>query len=134
MNPIEALVALSRNVVLLQTGPQPGAPQQDLGQVFAGIFPMLVILFVVMYLFAIRPQRKQEQEKKKMLDSLKKNDRVVTIGGIHGTVSAVKAETVLLTVADNVQLKLSKSAIQRILRKGESEDEGEEPFRSAQAS
>jgi len=134
MNPTEALVALSRNVVLLQAGAQPGPPQQDLGQLFAGIFPMLVILFVFMYLFAIRPQRKQEQEKKRMLDSVKKNDRVVTIGGIHGSVSAVKTETILLTVADNVQLKFSKSAIQRILRKGESEDEGEEPFRTPQGS
>jgi preprotein translocase subunit YajC len=134
MNPTEALSALSRNVILLQAGGQPGQPHQDLGQLLTGIFPMLVILFVFMYLFAIRPQRKQEQEKKTMLDSVKKNDRVVTIGGIHGSVSAVKAETVLLTVADNVQLKFNKSAIQKILRKGESEDEEDETGRKAQSS
>jgi preprotein translocase subunit YajC len=49
-------------------------------------------------------------------------------------VSAVKAETVLLTVADNVQLKFNKSAIQKILRKGESEDEEDETGRKAQSS
>jgi len=123
MNLTETLSSLSSYVILLQAGGGPGRPQQDWGQFLAQIFPMLVIIFVFMYLFAIRPQRKQEEQKRKLLEAVKKNDRVVTLGGIHGSVSAVKAETVILTVADNVQMKFNKSAIQRVLRKGEPEEQ-----------
>jgi preprotein translocase subunit YajC len=94
------------------------------GEVFAQMLPMIVILFVFMYLFAIRPQRKQEQEKKKLLESIRKNDKVVTIGGLHGTVSSLKEDTVLVTVADGVQLKFAKSSIQTV-KKGKRDDSDE---------
>jgi len=123
MNLMETLSDLSGHLILLQAGGSPGRPQQDWGQFIAQIFPMLIIIFVFMYLFAIRPQRKQEEQKRKMLEAVKKNDRVVTVGGVHGSVSAVKAETVILTVADNVQMKFSKSSIQKVLRKGEPEEQ-----------
>ena len=125
---MDNLFQWTKYLVFLQAGaPGGGGPggagQGDWGEVLARMFPMLVILIVFMYLFAIRPQRKQEQEKRSMLDSVKKNDRVVTIGGLHGTVSTIKSETIILTVAENVQLKLNKGAIQRILKKGSREED-----------
>ena len=124
---MDNLFLWTKHLVFLQAGAPAGgaggAGQGDWGEVLARMFPMLVILIVFMYLFAIRPQRKQEQEKRSMLDSVKKNDRVVTIGGLHGTVSAIKSETITLTVAENVQLKLNKGAIQRILKKGSREED-----------
>ncbi len=77
-----------------------------------------------MYLFAIRPQRKQEREKKELLESLRKNDKVVTIGGLHGTISSIKENSVLITVADGVQLKFARSAIQTV-KKGKLDDSDE---------
>ncbi|MBI2194048.1 MAG: preprotein translocase subunit YajC [Planctomycetes bacterium] len=91
------------------------------------MLPMLVVFGVVMYLFAIRPQQKQERARREMLDNLKKNDRVVTAGGLHGTVNVIRNDTVLLTVADNVQLKFNKSAIQTVLKKAAPEDEESAP-------
>ena len=99
-----------------------GAPAPSASEMFANLMPMLIFFMVAMYLFIIRPQRKQEKEKQQLLESIKKNDRVVTVGGMHGTVTSVKSETVTLSVADKVQLKFNKGSVQTVLRKGKSDD------------
>ena len=78
----------------------------------------LTLMGVVMYFLLIRPQQKQQKELAKMQGSLKKNDEVVTFGGIHGTVANVKEETVTLRVDDNVRLEVDKSAIARFVKEG----------------
>ena len=84
---------------------------------FVNMIP-LVMVFVVMYFLLIRPQQKQQQELAKMQKALKKNDEVVTYGGIHGVVVNIKEETVTLRVDDNVRLEMDKTAIARRIKEG----------------
>ena len=72
---------------------------------------MLALIFVVMWFFMIRPQRKQQKELQNFRDSLKKGDKVVTIGGIYGTVVEIKEESVLIEVDSNVKIRVSKQAL-----------------------
>lgn len=76
----------------------------------------LVLIFVVFYFFMIRPQQKKQKERESLLNDIKRGDRVVTIGGIHGTVAGIETEkkTVLVQVADNVKIKFERSAIANI--------------------
>ena len=72
---------------------------------------MLALIFVVMWFFMIRPQRKQQKELQNLRDSLKKGDKVVTIGGIYGTVAEIKEDSVLIEVDSNVKIRVSKQAL-----------------------
>ena len=72
---------------------------------------MLALIFVVMWFFMIRPQRKQQKELQNFRDSLKKGDKVVTVGGIYGTVCEIKEGTVLIEVDNNVKIRVSKQAL-----------------------
>ena len=76
-------------------------------------FVPLILIFLVFYLFLIRPQQKKQKEREKVLESLKRGDKVVTIGGMHGTVAGIDSEkkTVLVQVADNLKLKFDRAAI-----------------------
>ena len=72
---------------------------------------MLALIFVVMWFFMIRPQRKQQKELQNFRDGLKKGDKVVTIGGIYGTVDEIKEGTVLINVDKDVKIRVSKNAL-----------------------
>ena len=72
---------------------------------------MMALIFVVMWFFMIRPQRKQQKELQNFRDSLKKGDKIVTIGGIYGTVCEIKEESVLIEVDNNVKIRVSKQAL-----------------------
>ena len=72
---------------------------------------MLALIFVVMWFFMISPQRKQQKELQNFRDSLKKGDKVVTVGGIYGTVCEIKEGTVLIEVDNNVKIRVSKNAL-----------------------
>ena len=72
---------------------------------------MLALIFVVMYFFMIRPQKKQQKELQKFRDSLQKGDKVVTIGGIYGTVVEIKDASVLIEVDNGVKIRVSKQAL-----------------------
>ena len=72
---------------------------------------MLALIFVVMWFFMIRPQRKQQKELQNFRDSLKKGDKVVTVGGIYGTVCEIKEGSVLIEVDNNVKIRVSKQAL-----------------------
>ncbi|ARM31634.1 preprotein translocase subunit YajC [Prosthecochloris sp. HL-130-GSB] len=76
----------------------------------------LVLIFVVFYFFLIRPQQKKQKERQKVLESLKRGDRITTIGGLHGTVAGIDSEkkTVLIQVGDNVKLTFDRSAVANI--------------------
>src|SRR5437016_4363491 len=75
-----------------------------------GILPILLI-FVVMYFFMIRPQSKKAKDEKAYKESLKKGDKVVTIGGIHGKIVDVQDTTLTLEIATNVNVKCERSAV-----------------------
>ena len=72
---------------------------------------MLILIFVVMWLFMIRPQRKQQKELQKFREGLKKGDKIVTIGGIYGTVAEVNDKTLLMEVDSNVKIKVDKNSV-----------------------
>ena len=72
---------------------------------------MLALIFVVMWFFMIRPQRKQQKELQNFRDSLKKGDKVVTIGGIYGVVDEIKDNTVFITIDKDVKIRVSKQAL-----------------------
>ena len=72
---------------------------------------MWVAIFAIFYFLLIRPQKKAQEEHKKMVSALKKNDEVVTNGGIHGTIVGVKDTSVVLRVDDNVKIEVQRGAI-----------------------
>lgn len=71
----------------------------------------ILLLFVVFWLFFIRPQSKKAKEQEKFRNELKKGDKVVTIGGFHGKITEVKENTVMVSLAPEVTVELEKSAL-----------------------
>lgn len=80
---------------------------------FLGVVPILAIA-LVFYFLVIAPANKQRRKTQEMISSLKKGDRVVTNGGIYGTVQGVEADVVYLKIAENVKIKLARSAVASI--------------------
>ena len=91
------------------------------------IIPFGVIM-AIFYLLMIRPQKKEEKQRQEMLKNLKKNDKVVTIGGICGVVANVREEDVTLKIDESgdVRVRFTRSAISRVVTKGDSEQPKEE--------
>ena len=79
--------------------------------------PMLLMLMAIFYLLVFRPQQKKQKDQKKMIASIQKGDRVVTAGGIHGLVAGVKENIVLVKVADNVKIEVTKGSIAAVVKK-----------------
>lgn len=90
------------NQILLQSF----LSSEIMGQVF--LFGSIIL---IMYFFMIRPQQKKQKETKNFLDSIKKGDTAVTIGGIHGKIYSIEGDTVTLELDKGLKLKVEKSAI-----------------------
>lgn len=101
-------------ISLIAQTTQPNAPAP---QGLESMLPMLAVMGIVIYFLMIRPQSKERKTRAAMLAGVKKNDRVVTIGGILGTVLAVKDDEVTLKVdeSSNTKITFSRSAIQRVV-------------------
>ncbi len=69
------------------------------------------LVFVIFYLFIIRPQNKKQKETEKMISAVKKGDKIVTIGGIHGEVTSTREKSVIVKVDENCKIEFSRSAI-----------------------
>lgn len=78
-------------------------------------FGLVILIF---YFLIIRPQNKKQKESKKMIEALKKGDKVVSIGGVHGIVVSVKEQSTIVKVDDNTKLEFSKSAISSVVSEG----------------
>ena len=87
------------------------------------LLPMVAI-FAIFYFLLVAPMRKRQRALQQLVDNLKKGDRVVTNGGLYGEIAAVDGPTVILKVADNVKLKVAKSAIAGLETEG---DKGVKP-------
>ena len=72
---------------------------------------MMALIIAVMYFFMIRPQQKKQKEMQNFRNSLKKGDKIVTIGGIYGTVAEVKEQYLLVEVDNNVKIRVDKSSV-----------------------
>lgn len=90
------------------------------GGIFSTII-MFALIIAIFYFLIIRPQQKRQKGRQKLLDSVQKGDKVVTIGGVHGVVEGVEDKTLLLKIADNVKVKVERTAISSIGGKGEAE-------------
>jgi len=96
----------------------------------APMWPMFLLILVVFYFFLIRPQQKKQKEVQNMLDSLSKGDRVVTIGGIHGSIVNIKKtgekdsgdDIIVLKVSDTTKLEMLRSSIARVVDKNDAAD------------
>lgn len=86
------------------------AGQESTGSSWTSFLP-IILIFVVFWLFFIRPQNKKAKEQQKFRENLQKGDKVVTIGGIHGKVDEVKEHTVVVSVDHNTKIEFEKSAI-----------------------
>ncbi|MBQ3655536.1 MAG: preprotein translocase subunit YajC [Bacteroidales bacterium] len=92
---------------ILQDGAA-GVPQQGGGM---SMIIMLVLMFVIFYFFMIRPQQKKQKELNKFRDELKSGDKVLTVGGIHGTVVSILESTIIIAIAQGVEISVEKSCI-----------------------
>ncbi len=94
-----------------------GAPAAANGSGLAGLLP-LVVLFVIFYFLLIRPQQKRLKEHKQMVDALAKGDEVVTSGGVIGRITDIGEEYLTIEVANNVEIKVQRMAVNALLPKG----------------
>jgi preprotein translocase subunit YajC len=81
---------------------------------FSSLLLPIVLFVVIIYFLMIRPQNKQQKERKMLLASIRTRDKVITIGGLHGTVTKVKEDSVILRIAQNVEVEFEKTAVQSI--------------------
>jgi preprotein translocase subunit YajC len=93
------------NSILLMT------PQGQEGGGGFGSLIFLLLIIVIFYMFFIRPQMKRSKEQKKFRENLKKGDKVITIGGVHGKIVEVQETSFTIEVAENVRLRIEKTAV-----------------------
>jgi len=80
-----------------------------------GGFSSLILMFgvvVILYFFMIRPQAQRQKKEKRFREALKKGDRVVTVGGIHGVIASIEDTTMLLNIDQGVKIRVDKQGIQ----------------------
>ncbi len=82
---------------------------------------MFALIIGIFYFLILRPQQKRQKEREKLLNSVKKGDKIVTAGGLHGSVAGLDEKTVLIQVTDTVKMKFERSAIATIVKEGETE-------------
>lgn len=115
---IEKLLGISTAVAEGATAAAGQVPAPTTGEVVAGLVTSLlpmVLIFVVFYFFLIRPQQKKDKAVKKMLSELKTGDRICTIGGIYGTISAIRDDSITLTVGNqNMTMVVARWAIRSV--------------------
>lgn len=107
-------VLMSISAVLGQCAQQPEGGGSGGAGGLIGLWPILLI-FVIFYFLLIRPQQKKQKQHQKMVEAIKKGDRVVTSGGMYGTVVGVKENVVVLKIAENVKVEFTKSAISHVI-------------------
>ena len=97
------------------TGTGGGAAGQGSGGSPMSLIFMIIAIFAVMYFLMIRPQQRQKKQHQDLLSKISKGDKVITAGGLHGTIAGVKDNTVIVKVADNVMVELSRSSISKVV-------------------
>jgi len=94
----------------LGTSGTEGAPQGG----GTSMLIMLAAIFAIFYFLMIRPESKRRKERQQMMDALKRNDKVVTIGGLYGEIQDVHDDKVVLRIAENIKVEVAKSAISAV--------------------
>lgn len=89
-------------------------------------FIVLAALFGVMYFLLIRPQKKQIEARKRMMEALDVDDIITTIGGIKGKIISILEDSIILEIAENVKIEIIKSAVGQVIKEDEDDDEYED--------
>lgn len=97
---------------------QTSTAQASSASPLSGFLPIIIIFFIF-YILIIRPQQKKAKEHQNMLKALNKGDQVITSGGIHGVITAIKGNIVELKVAENCKIEVSKGFITALRKQGE---------------
>jgi preprotein translocase subunit YajC len=90
------------------------------GNLLSTFLPFILII-VIFYFLIIRPQNKKQKETQKMLAAIKKGDKIITIGGVHGVISTVRESSVVVKVDDTTKIEFSRSAIATVAEAGRAE-------------
>ncbi len=101
------------------------AAAQGQGNPMKTMLPLMIIMFAVMYFHIIRPQKQKEKKRLEMISNVRKQDRVVTAGGVHGVVTSVKENEIIVRIDDakDVKIRIEKSAVTSVsVPKGEQEE------------
>ena len=99
------------------------APQQQGqggGEIYSTLI-MLAMIIAIFYFMIIRPQQKRQKERDALLSQIKKGDKVITAGGLHGEIVGLEEKTVLLEIADKVKVKVERNSISVVNKQGEVE-------------
>ena len=121
---------LFSNLPMLMAAPGASGTQGS-----GSILPTLVtfgLVFVIFYFLIIRPQNKKKKDAENMLKALAKGDRVVTIGGIHGTIQTIKDDTVVLKIDSSTKMTMSRSAISNVSEQSRPTKKAEKPADDAE--
>jgi preprotein translocase subunit YajC len=94
-------------------------PQSGGGGGSASTLIIFAAIFGIFYFMIVRPQQKKQKDRAALLNSIQRGDKIITIGGMHGTVIGVEDKTILVQATDTVKLKFEKSAVAQIMREGE---------------
>jgi preprotein translocase subunit YajC len=105
---------------LLAMAPPPQGGGSDGSSLFSTLI-MFALIIGIFYFMILRPQQKRQKEREKLLAAVQKGDKVITAGGLHGTVAGLDEKTVLIQVSDTVKLKFDRSAVAQIVREGQEE-------------
>jgi preprotein translocase subunit YajC len=109
--------------LLVQGAEEPAAREPSSGLGGSFLVPMLVI-FGIFYFVLIMPERRKQKQRQALLGGLKKGDRVMTSGGIYGSVAQIQEDVVTLQVADGVRMRFNRVAVQNILSTDETPARG----------
>jgi len=88
-------------------------PQAQAASPLVQLFP-LVFIFIIFYFLLIRPRKKEESQRQKMIAGINKNDEIVTLSGIHATVVTVKEKTLIVRIDENVKMEIEKNSVGHI--------------------
>ncbi len=103
------------DMTIAMTPPQGGSGSDGL---FSTLI-MFMLIIGIFYFMILRPQQKRQKERQKLLEALKKGDRVVTAAGMYGVIAGIDEKSVLVQVAENVKIKFERGSIASVLKEGE---------------
>ena len=95
------------------------APGEGSGGGFVSTLVMFGAIIAIFWFMILRPQQKKQKQHQQMIEALKKGDKVIMSGGMHGTIAGLDEKTVLVQVAENVKMKFEKGAITTVVREAE---------------
>ena len=98
----------------------PAQQGQGGGEIYSTII-MFALIIGIFYLMIIRPQQKRSKERESLLGQIKKGDKIITAGGIHGEIVGIDEKTVFIEIADKVKVKLERNSISVVNKQGEVE-------------